>query len=323
MYCFINRTQAYLNAPIGSGAYIDGYPDSRTAQMWGYTPMLFGHCHHHNHCYNNNFNTLMGLGMLSSMLSNFTNMISLRNNQQSYTPAYPAYLPSYPQTYDYYPQNYYYNTPYTNTPFLSVTQVSNTPSLLDIFNNNYTPPTGSVNIFSINNTKQQANNTHRTANGNTRVQNALRIAENELRRGVRETSENDSTDIRRYKNGAKNRDPWCASFFSYLYGAGQGLSNSDTFGYTASSQEIKNRAGKHFVSKSVNYRPQPGDAAIWTNTNDSSHGHIGIVHRTDSNGIYVIEGNKSDAVEEHYYTYSQLQNEQRFNGYVKMNEWLG
>ena len=47
---------------------------------------------------------------------------------------------------------------------------------------------------------------------------------------------------RKYKNGAANGNPWCASFTSWLYGAGQGSSNDKTFGYTASSQEIKRQA---------------------------------------------------------------------------------
>ena len=162
-----------------------------------------------------------------------------------------------------------------------------------------------------------------------RVKMALLVAEQELAKNVKENlnskgkGTNDSVDIRRYKNGVKDGNPWCASFFSYLYGAGQGSSNSDTFGYTASSQEIKRKAiaNKTFANKNSGYIPQPGDAAIWTDVNDPSHGHIGIVHKVDNTGVWIIEGNKSDAVKEIHYTYKELQKEARFSGYAKMNEW--
>lgn len=48
-------------------------------------------------------------------------------------------------------------------------------------------------------------------------------AEKEQAKGVVESSKNDSADIRKYKRGAKNSQPWCGSFTSYCFTDGQNL----------------------------------------------------------------------------------------------------
>ena len=107
-----------------------------------------------------------------------------------------------------------------------------------------------------------------------------------------------------------------------MYGQGQNSSNSSTFGYTASSQKIKNDANLAgcFAAKYSQYKPQKGDLAIWTNINDPSHGHVGIISASDSNGFWVIEGNSKNAVRKKYYRYNELP--ARFSGYVQMTKWL-
>lgn len=52
---------------------------------------------------------------------------------------------------------------------------------------------------------------------------AAEIAEIEESKGIVESSKNDSSDIRKYKRGAKDSQPWCASFTSYCFTDGQNL----------------------------------------------------------------------------------------------------
>lgn len=52
---------------------------------------------------------------------------------------------------------------------------------------------------------------------------AAKTAETEQAKGVKETSNNDSVDIARYKRGAHNSAPWCANFTSYCFTDGQNL----------------------------------------------------------------------------------------------------
>lgn len=52
---------------------------------------------------------------------------------------------------------------------------------------------------------------------------AAQIAETEQAKGVKETSNNDSVDIARYKRGAHNSQQWCAYFTSYCFTDGQKL----------------------------------------------------------------------------------------------------
>lgn len=153
------------------------------------------------------------------------------------------------------------------------------------------------------------------------VENAVELAESQV--GVHENgSSNDSADIRRYKNGRVDGNPWCASFASWLYGAGQHSSNGKTFGYTASSQEIKRKANEAhcYASKNSNYVPKKGDLAMWTKS--SSTGHVGIVSKVYADGSFdTIEGNSKDAVTKHHYT-SKHSVGSGFDGFVQMDKWL-
>lgn len=150
---------------------------------------------------------------------------------------------------------------------------------------------------------------------------AVELAESQL--GVSEDgSSNDSAEIRKYKNGSVDGNPWCASFVSWLYGAGQGSSNSKTFGYTASSQAIKQKAisAGCYASANTGYVPKKGDLAMWTKS--SSTGHVGIVTKVYPDGSFdTIEGNSQDAVTKHHYD-SQSSVGGGFNGFVQMDKWL-
>lgn len=154
------------------------------------------------------------------------------------------------------------------------------------------------------------------------VEEAVRLAESQI--GVREIgSSNDSPEIRKYKNGAANNDPWCASFASWVYGAGQGSDNSQTFGYTASSQSIKQQAiaSGCYAPKNTGYRPQKGDLAMWTKS--AGTGHVGVVTEVYSDGSFdVTQGNTGNAVTKKHYK-SQNDVDSSFSGFVQMSKWTG
>lgn len=153
---------------------------------------------------------------------------------------------------------------------------------------------------------------------NPTVSRALELALAEL--GTRENGRsNDSARIRKYKNGAQNNLPWCASFISWVYGAGQGSSNTKTFGYSMKSQTIRRRAQKAGFYSSVNsgYTPKPGDLMILKYSDDS--GHIGIVSKVNSDGTFeTIEGNSSDRVRRVHRSKSTA----NLHGFIRMNDWL-
>lgn len=155
-----------------------------------------------------------------------------------------------------------------------------------------------------------------------RALNAVKVAEAELAKGVREIgSSNDSVDIRKYKNGAANNAQWCQYFSSYCYGAGQGSSNRDTFGFDGSTQSVKRKAinAGYYAYKNSGYTPKKGDLAMWTKS--ASTGHVGIVSEVYPDGSFdVIEGNSGNAVRKHHYA-SQSSVGSTFNGFVKMSEW--
>ena len=149
-----------------------------------------------------------------------------------------------------------------------------------------------------------------------RVQDALRLAESQI--GVREASgHNDGARINTYRNGKANGAAWCASFVSWCYGRGQGKDNSKTFGYDASSQNIRKKAEKAGFYKKANtgYTPKAGDLVIWNNGDGT--GHIGIVVKANADGtIETIEGNCGDAVKR------VKRKRQGIDGFVQMNEWI-
>lgn len=154
------------------------------------------------------------------------------------------------------------------------------------------------------------------------VEKMVQIAEQEYKKGVKEDhGNNDSVDIRRYKHGAKNSNQWCAYFTSYC--AEQAGLTDKTFKYTPSSQAIRRAAEKagKFSSKNSSYNPKRGDVAIWTNIGDPNHGHVGIVDKIYKDGsIDIIEGNSHSAVSKNHYASKKIPG--RFNGYIRMNEWV-
>lgn len=200
----------------------------------------------------------------------------------------------------------------------NATKQTSTPSSLRL------PSFGTLTSQTQSSTQLSLNRDNRTSvNGTTSAcQNAVRLAEQELSRGVRENgSSNDSIDIRKYKNGAKNNHAWCGYFTSWLYGAGQNSNNSDTFGFTGSTQSIKRDAinAGCYAYKNSGYTPKVGDLAMWTKS--ASTGHVGIVTEVYADGSFdVIEGNSSNKVAKRHYA-SQSSVGSGFNGFVKMNEW--
>lgn len=153
---------------------------------------------------------------------------------------------------------------------------------------------------------------------NPTINRALQLATAEL--GTTEVNgSNDSVGIRKYKNGAKNNLPWCGSFVSWLYGAGQGSNNCKTFGYSMHSQTIRRRAENSgfYSSKNSGYRPKVGDLMILKYSNNS--GHIGIVTKVNSDGSFeTIEGNQSNKVKRVHRT----MNTAKLDGFVRMDDWL-
>lgn len=142
--------------------------------------------------------------------------------------------------------------------------------------------------------------------------------------GQRENgSSNDSTAVRAYKNGRVDNNPWCASFVSWCYGSAQGSNNAKTFGYTASSQEIRRKADQagFYSKKGTGYQPQVGDIAVWKSA-DGSKGHVGIVVALNDDGSFeTVEGNTSNKVCRKTRTVNTNLSSGNFDGFVRMNEW--
>lgn len=226
-----------------------------------------------------------------------------------------------------YRQSFYptYNTYYSIDSLFKPTAQQEPMPVMKLFGNN-----NSTNIFS-----QKQNNIfgkdyaeefrQKTTPIINRVQRALALARSQV--GVKEIGKtNDGTQIREYKNGAANNLPWCASFSSWLYGRGQNSSNKDTFGYTASSQQIMREADAkgHFAHKNSGYKPKAGDLVVWTKVGDADHGHVGIVDEVTSNGYWTIEGNTSKGVARKFYSFNKqdISSTLKFSGFAKMSEWL-
>ena len=200
----------------------------------------------------------------------------------------------------------------------------NTPSinvfgLLNSFNfsaSSFQFPAFNFGTFGTNVRSNNGNN-RRVSLTTNRAQNAVELAKSQI--GVRENgSSNDSIDVRKYKNGARNSNAWCGSFVSWCYGSGQNSNNSDTFGFDESTQSIKNKAIRagHYASVKSDYVPQVGDVAVWSYS--SSTGHVGIVSKVYADGSFeTIEGNCGNKVQ----SVRRTRNTENLNGFVKMNEW--
>ena len=156
--------------------------------------------------------------------------------------------------------------------------------------------------------------------GSKMVQDALELAQQELQKGVHETTgNNDGAEIDKYRNGAANGQPWCASFVSWIYGAGQNSDNAATFGYDASVAGIRSKAqSAGYYAAKGSYTPQAGDLMIQEN----NASHVGVVTGVDADGtIHTIEGNSSDQVAQRTYAPGSS-GYNKISGWVQMNEWL-
>ena len=154
--------------------------------------------------------------------------------------------------------------------------------------------------------------------GSEVVQKALELARNEL--GTREaTGRNDGRAVSKYRNGIDNNAPWCASFVSYLYGAGQNSDNGGTFGYQASVNGIRKKAyDAGMYSPKGTYNPIPGDIVIMKSRGAS---HTAIVEAVGANGeIQTIGGNESNSVCRKVISPGSTQYA-KISGYVRMNDW--
>ncbi|MBR1907504.1 CHAP domain-containing protein [bacterium] len=160
----------------------------------------------------------------------------------------------------------------------------------------------------------------RVALTSDKARNAVQLAISEI--GTAENGHsNNSAGVNKYRGGVANGQAWCASFVSWCYGQGQNSNNSKTFGYTASSQDIKQKAIKagYYSTVESGYTPVAGDIAVWTNKGESAHGHVGIVSKVNPDGSFeVIEGNCGDKVQK----VRRTRNTANLAGFVRMNEWL-
>ena len=151
------------------------------------------------------------------------------------------------------------------------------------------------------------------------VEKAIQLAKSQV--GVSEVNgSNDSPQIRKYKNGLADNTPWCASFGSWLYGSGQNGNNGSTFGYTASSQEIRHRAENagYYADKNSGYKPKEGDLMILKNP-DNNGGHVGIIVDVKTDGSFdTIEGNSGNQVRQVHRNMCT----NNLHGFVRMNDWL-
>ena len=151
-----------------------------------------------------------------------------------------------------------------------------------------------------------------------RAQDAVRLAESQI--GVREIGNtNNGADVNKYRNGVENGVAWCASFVSWCYGQGQGTNNASTFGYDASSQNIRRKAESAGFYQTVQsgYVPQVGDIAVWNYGNNK--GHVGIISKVYPDGSFdTIEGNCDNKVQK----VRRSRNTQDLVGFVQMNEWI-
>lgn len=155
--------------------------------------------------------------------------------------------------------------------------------------------------------------------GSKVVQNALALAQQELEKGVYEiTGNNDGADIDKYRNGVANGAPWCGSFVSWIYGAGQNSDNCATFGYDASVSGIMQKAANAgYYSQKGTYTPQAGDLMIQKNGSS----HVGMVTSVDADGtIHTIEGNSGNRVAARTYMPGSA-GYNKISGWVRMSDW--
>ena len=167
--------------------------------------------------------------------------------------------------------------------------------------------------------KNNGNTVTVQSSSNPVVNQAVKLAQSQV--GVEECGFlNDSEEIRKYKNGAKDNVAWCGSFVSWCYGAGQGGNNSKTFGYDVSSMSIRKKAEAAgcYSPKSSGYTPKVGDIMVLQYPRKGG-GHVGIVVAVNKDGTFeTIEGNYNNGVRQVH----RSKDTSNLHGFVRMNEWL-
>lgn len=227
------------------------------------------------------------------------------------------------------PTNFSY-LPQLNNPFNFMGQINFmpqftipnlfTPSFTDYSNGNIFDflITGHKRVATRKTTGRSTVGSQITSTSNPTINKALEVARSQI--GVKEINgSNNSAQINEYRNGVENGVPWCASFVSWCYGRGQNSNNNKTFGYSASSQNIRRQAESAGVYSKAGsgYTPKAGDLMILKYSENS--GHIGIVESVNSDGTFnVIEGNTSNQVKRKV----RSMNTDNLHGFVRMDEWL-
>lgn len=200
--------------------------------------------------------------------------------------------------------------------FSSISSAASAP-LFNFNLNNFQMPSFQMPSFNLNLGALFTANTNIGVNLTAdKAKNAVQLATSQI--GVRENgSSNDSAEIRKYKNGSANNNAWCASFVSWCYGRGQNGNNKETFGYTASSQQIRIRAQKAGYYRKANsgYTPKVGD--VFVQNHGNGRGHTGIVTKVNNDGTFeTVEGNCGNAVSRMKRSVGEV------DGFAAMNEWL-
>lgn len=124
------------------------------------------------------------------------------------------------------------------------------------------------------------------------AQKLINIAKKEIG-----NNESDGTHMK-YETymGFSGNDPWCAMFVSWCANQAGFIDSGIIPKYASCSDGVSWFQSKNaFHKEGSGYTPQPGDIVFF---GAGGGDHTGIVVKADSNNIYTIEGNVSDAVAE-------------------------
>lgn len=139
----------------------------------------------------------------------------------------------------------------------------------------------------------------------------------EKAKGVHETSNNDSTDIAKYKGGAHNNLPWCAFFASWCTQQATGKKLPAKNRASCISIIESARRDGYYERMNSGYTPKLGDYAIYSN---GKHGHVATVTKVYADGSFeTTGGNESGGIKTSKRTY---QNNTKFTGFVRTEEWV-
>lgn len=93
---------------------------------------------------------------------------------------------------------------------------------------------------------------------------------------------------------------WCGYFAAAMW------DHRGTPANYPGSQSWRTDLGSRFHAYAPGELPETGDVLVWTDTGDSSHGHVGVVVEVDGTTVITVEGNTgdhSDSVSERNYTW--------------------